>query len=90
MESCTAIVADGGDFDWLNSSALVRRAIVDGVVDDVNTRYSKAGLPLAWPLAQMMRRWKVQSKFQGDGDWVFASPRIFGRLPFRSTAVLEM
>ena len=65
------------DFDWLNSIMLVRRAIVDGIVDDVKTKYSKAGLPLARSLAQMMLRWRAQSKFQADGDWIFASRRIF-------------
>jgi integrase len=67
----------------------VRRAIVDGVVDDVKTKYSKAGLPLDPALAQMMLRWRSQSKFRANDDWVFASRRTLGRVPFRPTAVLE-
>jgi integrase len=78
-----------GDFDWANSAMFVRRAIVDGVVDDVKTKYSKAGLPLDPALAEMMLCWKAQSKFTKDEDWVFASWRTLGMKPFRSTAVLE-
>jgi integrase len=67
----------------------VRRAIVDGVVDEVKTKYSKAGLPLDPALAEMMLRWKAQSKFTDDEDWVFASWRTLGQKPLRSTSVLE-
>ena len=76
-----------GDFDWQNSFMFVRRSIVDGVVGDVKTKYSKAGLPLDPALAEIMLRCKAESKFQADEDWVFASWRTFGKLPFRSTAV---
>jgi integrase len=78
-----------GDFDWANSTMFVRRAIVDGVVDEVKTKYSKAGLPLDPALAAVMLRWKAQSKFTDDGDWVFASWRTLGKKPLRSTSVLE-
>jgi integrase len=78
-----------GDFDWENSTMFVQRAIVDGVVDEVKTKYSKAGLPLDPALAKMLLHWKAQSKFQRDEDWAFASWRTLGRNPLRSTAVLH-
>jgi integrase len=77
------------DFDWANSTMFVKRAIVDGVVDDVKTKYSKAGLPLDPALAGLMLRWKAQSDFTRDEDWVFASWRTLGKKPLRSTSVLE-
>ena len=77
------------DFDWANSTMFVRRAIVDGVVDEVKTKYSKAGLPLHGALADMLLRWKAQSKFQKDEDWVFSSRRTRGDKPLRATSVLE-
>src|ERR1700756_4354330 len=77
------------DFDWANSTMFVKRAIVDGVVDEVKTKYSKAGLPLHPSLADMLRRWKAQSKFKQDEDWVFASWRTRGDKPLRATSVLE-
>jgi integrase len=77
------------DFDWANSTMFVRRAVVDGVVDEVKTKYSKAGLPLNRTLAEMLLRWKKRSKFQSEEDWVFASWRTHGRKPLRATSVLE-
>jgi integrase len=77
------------DFDWANSTMFVQRAIVDGVVDDVKTKYSKAGLPLDPALAAFMLRWKAQSNFMRDEDWVFASWHTLGNRPLRSTSVLE-
>jgi Phage integrase family len=78
-----------GDFDWANSTMFVKRAIVDGVVDEVKTKYSKAGLPLHQSLAEMLLRWKAQSKLQRDEDWVFSSWRTRGDKPLRATSVLE-
>jgi integrase len=77
------------DFDWANSTMFVRRAIVDGVVDEVKTKYSKAGLPLHRSLADMLLRWKARSKFQTNEDWVFSSWRTRGDKPLRATSVLE-
>src|SRR5581483_9378289 len=67
----------------------VRRAVVDGVVDEVKTKYSKAGLHLHPSLAEMLLRWKARSKFQrrrigGGSSW-----RTRGERPFRATSVLE-
>lgn len=77
------------DLDWEGLTLLVRRAIVDGVVGDVKTRYSKSGMPLDPALAKILFRWRRLSKFNGPEDWVFASWRTNGVLPFRSTAVLS-
>lgn len=67
---------------------LVRRAIVDGVVGDVKTKYSQSGLPLDPALAEVLFAWKRGSEFGRETDWVFASPMKAGELPLRSTAVL--
>ena len=40
-------------------------------------------------LAEMLLRWKTQSKFQSEDDWVFASWRSRGQKPLRPTSVLE-
>lgn len=77
------------DFDWKNSIMYVRRAIVNGVVDEVKTKYSKVGLPLNSSLAEMLLRWKERSQFQNEDDWVFASWRTLGQKPLRATSILE-
>lgn len=77
------------DFDWQQLTVLVRRAIVDGVVGDVKTKYSHSGLPLDPALAEILFTWKLASQFGGDRDWVFASPQKAGEFPLRPTAMLE-
>ena len=77
------------DFDWEQLTVLVRRAIVDGVVGDVKTKYSHSGLPLDPALAEILFTWKRTSQFGGDHDWMLASPQKAGEFPLRSTAMLE-
>jgi integrase len=77
------------DFDWDSGTMFVNRAVVDGVVDDVKTKYSRAGLPLVPALAGMLILLRRISAFDGDEDWVFASSRTFGQKPLRSTAILH-
>jgi integrase len=76
------------DFDWERLMILMRRAIVDGVVGEVKTKYSQSGLPLDPVLAEILFTWKRTSEFGREADWVFASPYKAGELPLRSTAVL--
>lgn len=76
------------DFNWDQLTVLVRRAIVDGVVGDVKTKYSQSGLPLDPALAEVLFSWKRASQFGQESDWVFASSQKAGELPFRSSAML--
>ncbi|MFI5090767.1 MAG: tyrosine-type recombinase/integrase [Terriglobales bacterium] len=89
LRSSEAFALQWRDIEWENLTLLVRRAIVDGVVGEVKTKYSKAGMPLDPALAEILIHWRHESKFQRPEDWVFASWRTNGVLPFRSTAVLE-
>lgn len=77
------------DFDWNSRTMLVRRAIVDGVAGEVKTKYSRDGMPLDPAIVEILLRWKAISDFASNDDWVFASWRTNGTLPFRSTAILE-
>ncbi len=87
---CSELLAlQWSDFNWESLTLMVRRAIVDGVVDEVKTRYSRAGLPLDPMLAEMAWRWKMQTPFAQPGDWVFASPFQGGRMPYRPWGVQQ-
>jgi integrase len=77
------------DFNWEQLTVLVRRAIVDGVVGEVKTKYSQSGLPLDPALAELLFAWKRASKFREEADWVFASSQKAGELPLRPTSMLE-
>ena len=76
------------DFDWERLTILVRRAIVDGVVGDVKTKYSQSGLPLDPALADILFSWKRASQFAQESDWVFASSQKAGEVPLRSGSML--
>jgi integrase len=76
------------DIHWEELILSVRRAIVDGVVGDVKTKYSESGLPLDPTLAEILLNWQRKSQFPEDSDWVFASPQRAGELPLRSCRML--
>jgi integrase len=77
------------DFDWENLTLLVRRAVVASHVDQVKTRYSKKNLPLDPSASEVVKRWFGQTQYRGPKDWVFASPFMDGRLPYRSWGVQQ-
>ena len=76
------------DFNWETLTVLVRRAVVDGVVGDVKTKYSQSGLPLDPALAEVLFAWKRSSAFGQEADWIFASPQKAGELPLRPSSML--
>jgi integrase len=87
---CSELLAlQWSDFNWESLTLMVRRAIVDGVVDVVKTRYSQAGLPLDPTLAEMAWSWKTRTPFSKPEDWVFASPFQGGRMPYRPWGVQQ-
>ncbi|MFZ3212819.1 MAG: site-specific integrase [Terriglobales bacterium] len=78
-----------GDFDWENSAIHLRRAVVEGEVDRLKTEYSEAPVPLAPALAEVFRRWMLESVYDGQEDFVFASPLANGRMPYDPSGIRE-
>jgi integrase len=70
------------DVLWDDRTLLVRRGIVTGVVSDVKTKYSSAGMPLDPALAEVLSKWRRKTLFKNPEDWVFASPFRAGRKPW--------
>src|SRR5713226_9013780 len=70
------------DVVWGDLVLLVRRGIVTGVVSDVKTKYSNAGIPLDPALAEVLLRWQRTTLFKNPEDWVFASPFRAGKTPW--------
>ena len=70
------------DVLWDDLTLLVRRGIVTGIVSDVKTKYSNAGIPLDPALAEVLLNWQRKTLFKNPEDWVFASPYVAGRLPW--------
>ena len=58
-----------------------------GVVSDVKTKYSNAGMPLDPALAEVLHEWRRKTFFKNPEDWVFASPFRAGRKPWEPWSV---
>jgi len=39
-------------------------------------------MPAGRTLLEMLKQWRQETQFAGDGDWIFASPFQLGRLPY--------
>ena len=78
-----------GDVDWLRARLQVQRGIVRNRVADCKTVGSEKALHIDSGVLEELKRWKSQSQFTADADWVFASPARIGRLPWSSDSVLR-
>ena len=77
------------DVIWDDLTLLVRRGIVDTVVSDVKTEYSRAGMPLDPALADVLLQWQRTTEFAKSEDWIFASPFRAGRMPWQPWRVQQ-
>ncbi len=77
------------DVIWDHLTLLVRRGIVDTVVSDVKTEYSRAGMPLDPALAEVLLNWQRTTEFDKPDDWIFASPFKAGRMPWQPWRVQQ-
>ena len=65
------------------------RAIVNGVVGDMKTEASRKPLALDSALAEVLVEWRGRTPYNGDEDWVFASPEKLGRQPYWPDSALR-
>jgi hypothetical protein len=76
------------DVIWNDLTLLVQRGIVDTVVSDVKTEYSRAGMPLDPELAEVLD-WHRRTEFNRPEDWIFASPFKAGTMPWQPWRVQQ-
>lgn len=76
-----------GDVDWKNLMIEIKRAIVQGHVDQTKTEYSEAKIPMDPALAEVLLEWRREMQFIADTDWIFASPFAGGQQPFFPTGI---
>jgi integrase len=77
------------DVIWDDLTLLVRRGIVDTVVSDVKTEYSRTGMPLDPALAEVLLQWQRKTEFAKPDDWIFANPFKAGTLPWQPWRVQQ-
>jgi integrase len=78
-----------GDLDFENMQMNVSRGIVHGVVGNLKTEASRKDLPMVAVLAEVLRNWKDRSQYNAPDDWVFASPRMYGKQPLWPDTLLK-
>jgi integrase len=66
--------------DWLNHRLAVEQRIYRQHVDSTKTAGSSAELHVDVFL-RLLKAWHQMSQFQGEEDWMFASPIQLGRPP---------
>lgn len=78
-----------GDIDFSNLRIDIQRSICSGVVGDCKTEASRQPIPVDERVAADLWLWRETSNYSQPGDWVFASPRARGRLPFWPDVVMQ-
>ena len=59
------------------------------VVGDVKTDASKSNLPLAPFLVEAIQAWRKETPYANLTDWIFASPRMRGKKPYRGNSLVR-
>jgi integrase len=77
-----------GDVDITSCTLHVRRSIYNRIIGRCKSATSKKDLPLSAYVASELTYWQQQSKYQEVDDWVFASPKMRGRYPYRPAMLL--
>jgi integrase len=70
------------DVDFDNLELSVTRSIWHQVVGDCKTEASAKPVPLDSYMADDLRRWRRQSGYPGDDDYIFASETMRGKQPY--------
>jgi integrase len=63
---------------WIN----LRRGLVRKHETKMKTKASRKGVPMAPELAELLLRWREETPYPQDSDWVFASPFTKGKGPY--------
>jgi integrase len=70
------------DLDFDKRSIRIVRSLVDQVEGKPKTETSRKPLPMSDELVSALKSWREQTQYAKQSDWVFASPLLFGKLPY--------
>lgn len=78
-----------GDIDFKTGQANVLRSVVDGAVGRCKTEVSQQPVPLDEVTLSELQSWRAITMYASDSDWVFASERVFGKMPIWANTSLQ-
>ena len=76
------------DIDFQELTVQIRRSVYAQTIGKCKTQHSRKPLPVALNVINELKRWREKNQYNLPDDWVFASPRQKGRLPFSPNFVL--
>ncbi len=77
------------DVNFDEAEIHVVRSVVDQVEGPPKTLASRRPIPMSSELASALEKWRTQTSFPKQGDWIFASPQAIGKKPYWPDAVLK-
>ncbi len=77
------------DINFQTGQADVLRSVVDGEAGRCKTEVSQQPVPLDEMTMGELQSWRKVTMYAADSDWVFASERVFGKMPIWSNASLQ-
>ena len=77
------------DVDFEQLQLTVNHSIVRGHVGPCKTEASQKPVPMDSMMADALLSWKLESPYSQLGDWVFASERVHGYLPWDPQNIMQ-
>lgn len=77
------------DIDFVKGQANVLRSVVDGSVGRCKTEVSQQPVPLDALTRGEIQSWRAITMYASDEDWLFASDRLFGKMPIWANVSLQ-
>ena len=85
LRSSEILALRWADIWWLEERIRVSKRWVSGVDGETKTAASDGYVPLHPALADHLRRWRNQTPYKKDRDFVFPSLKAHGRVPLSSS-----
>jgi integrase len=77
-----------GHIDFDAGVMNVLQGIVYNVVGQPKSDSSRSRIPLAASVLDSRRGWRSETPYAAQADWVFASPRMKGKKPYRANTLV--
>jgi integrase len=77
------------DIDFQKRTLNIRKSIWQQHLGPVKTEESEKTMPLDQEMIADLLRWRAETPYAQDDDWIFASPRMGGRQPLWPEAIMR-
>ena len=77
------------DIDFQKWTLNIRKSIWQQHLGPVKTEESEKTMPLDEEMIADLLRWRAETLYAQDSDWIFASPRMLGRQPLWPEAIMR-